>query len=124
MVTGFAGVACHGIAVDTDEPLGLANAAAFGDVCQHVDGLLLGQVGMEQRSSLAFGEPDRAGSTAEEANRVVLAVMFADREVFPAPDTVIGTVGIQATEAREVIHGPPPAMYLIVSSKGCDSSLG
>jgi hypothetical protein len=78
---------------------------------------------MEQRSSLAFGEPDRAGSTAEEANRVVLAVMFADREVFPAPDTMIRTVRIQATEAREVIQGPPPASYPIISSKGCDSSL-
>jgi len=99
--------------VDPDEPLGLADAAALGDVLQDRRGLLGGQVGMEQRRPLAFGELRAAGATAEEADRVVLAVMAADGEVFPATDALIGALGIQAAEPREVIHGPPPSAYSV-----------
>jgi hypothetical protein len=95
----------HRIAVDTHEPLGLANAASLGDVLEDGDGFLLGQVGMEQRSALTFGEPITAGATSEEADRVGLAGATADREVFPTSGAVIGALRIQTTTAREVIHG-------------------
>jgi hypothetical protein len=98
MLAGLAGVACHGVAVDSHEPLGLADAAAFGDVFQDGGGLLPGQVGMEQRGPLAFGETTATGPTAEEADRVVLAVMAADGEVLSAPEAMIGAIGIQAAE--------------------------
>ncbi len=110
MVAGLADVAGHGVAVDPHEPLGLADAAALGDVFEQGDGLLLAQVGVEHRSALAFGEPIATGATSEEADRSGFAVMTADREVFPAPDAMIGALGIQAAEPREVIHGPPPTM--------------
>jgi hypothetical protein len=113
VVAGLADVAGHRIAVDPDESLGLADAAALGDVFQHGGGLLHCQVGMEQRGALAFGGPTAAGTAAEEADRVALAVVAADGKVFSAPDTRIGAPGIQAAEAREVVHGPPPTDHAI-----------
>jgi hypothetical protein len=108
MVAGLARVAGHGVAVDARQSLGLADAAALGDVLQDRLGLLAGQVGMEQRGALALGEAAPARPTAEEADRVILAISAADREVFAAPGAEIGASRIRAAEAREVIHGPPP----------------
>jgi hypothetical protein len=124
MVARLAGVSGHGVAVDAHEPLGLADAAALGDVPQHGRGLLLGQMGMEQRGPLAFGEPIAAGATAEEADRVALAVMAADGEVFSATDAMIGALGIQAAEPREVIHGSPPTTYHASRDRICDNASG
>jgi len=124
MVASLAGVAGHGVAVDADEPLGLADPAALGDVFQHGRGLLRGQVGMEQWGALAFGKPMATGPTAEEANRVVFPIMSADREIFSAPETLIGALRIQAAEAREVIHGPPPTTYHAPGASGCDTMSG
>jgi hypothetical protein len=124
MVARLADVAGHRIAVDPHEPLGLANAASLGDVLEDGDGFLLGQVGMEQRRALAFGEPITAGATSEETDRVVLAVATADREVFSTSGPVIGALRIQATEAREVIHGPPPTTYPALRDNTCDSNSG
>jgi hypothetical protein len=78
VVTGLAGVTGHRVAVDAHEPLGLADAAAVGDVLQDGDGLLPGQMRVEQRGALAFGEPIAARATSEEADRGRLAVMAAD----------------------------------------------
>jgi len=111
MVARLAGVSGHGVAVDAHEPLGLTDPAALGDVPEHGRGLLLGQMGMEQRRALALGEAIAAGATAEEADRVALAVMAADGEVFSATDAMIGALGIQAAEPGEVIHGPPPTTH-------------
>jgi hypothetical protein len=121
MVACLADVAGHRIAVDPHEPLGLADSASLGDVLKDSDGLLPGQVGMEQRCPLAFGESTAAGATSKETDRAVLAVMAADREVFPTPRTVIGTLRIQAAEAREVIHGPPPTTYPAMRASICDT---
>jgi hypothetical protein len=120
VVAGLADVSGHRIAVDSHESLGLADAAAVGHMFEHGEGLLLGQMGMEQRGALAFGEPVATGAATEQADRVVLAVMTADGEVFAATHTMIGTVGIQAAEPRKVIHSPPPATYPGNSAKSCD----
>jgi hypothetical protein len=112
MVARLAGGAGQGIAVDPHQPLGLADPAAVGDVLQHGDGLPPGQVGMEQRRPLGFGEPVATGTTSEEADYVTFAGMAADGEVFTAPEIMVGTLGIQAAEPCEVVHGPPLATYL------------
>jgi len=108
VVAGLADVAGHGVAVDPHQSLGLADAAAIGDVLQDGDGLLASQMGVEQRGPLAFGEAIAARAAPEEANRGGLAIVATDGEVFAAPDAVIGALGIQTAEAREVVHGPPP----------------
>ena len=74
--------------------------------------------------ALAFGEAIAAGAASEEADRVVLAVVTGDGEVFAAPDAVLGASGIQAAESREVIHGPPPAAYLTTRVRNCDAESG
>jgi hypothetical protein len=111
MAPGLAAVARHGVAVDLHESFGLADAAPLGDMLQHGDGLLRREVGAEQRSALALGEPVAVRPAAEEADRRGLAVVAADGEVFPAPDAMIGAPGIQAAEPREVVHGPPRVTY-------------
>jgi len=117
MLARLAGVAGHGVAVDAHQPLGLADPAALGDMFQHGRGLLPGQVRAEQRGRLAFGEAIATGATPEEADRVVLAVVAADGEVFAAPDAMIGASGIQAAESREVVHGLPPTTYPTIRAK-------
>jgi hypothetical protein len=124
MLARFAGITGHGIAVDAHQPFGLADPAALGDVLQDRSGLFPGQVGMEQGCALAFGKPIATGATAEEADRVFLAIVAADGEVFPPSDAMIGTRGIQAAEPREVIHDLPPVTYLGDRTTGCDSLSG
>jgi hypothetical protein len=124
MLARLAGVSGHGVAVDPDEPPGLADAATFGDVLQDGRGLLLRQVRMEQRGALAFGEPSATGPAAEEADRVALAIVAADGEVSSAAEAMIGAVGIQAAEARDVIHGPPPTTYQAPGASGCVTASG
>jgi hypothetical protein len=124
MIPGLAAVAGHGVAMDADESLGLADAAPLGDVLQDGRGLLRRQVGAEQRRALAPGEPVAAGAAAEESDRRGLAVVAADGEVSPAADAMIGALGIQAAGRREVIHGPPRATYPVTGAYGCDSVSG
>jgi hypothetical protein len=92
------------IAVDVDQAPGLSDAAALGEVLEHRAGLLLGQVGVEQRGALALGEAVLAGVAVEQADVVLLAVAVADREVCGVSLAVEGAVGILAAEAREIVH--------------------
>jgi hypothetical protein len=124
VVAGLAGVAGHRVAVDPHQAFGLADAAPLLEVLEDGGGLLLGQMRTEQGGALAFGETIAAGATSEEADRGVLAVASGDGEVFAAPDAVIGTLGIQAAESREVVHGPPPAAYLTIRARSCDTESG
>jgi hypothetical protein len=124
VVAGLAGVAGHGVALDPHQAFGLADAAPLLEVLEDGGGLLLGQMRTEQGGALAFGETIAAGATSEEADRGVLAVASGDGEVFAAPDAVIGTLGIQAAESREVVHGPPPAAYLTIRARSCDTESG
>ncbi len=97
--------------MDADESPGLADPAPLGDVLQHGGGLLWWQVGAEQRGALALGEPIAAGAAAEEADWGGFAVVTADGEISLASDPMIGALGIQAAEPREVVHGPPRVTY-------------
>lgn len=94
-----------GIAVDVDQAPGLSDAAALGEVLAHGAGLLLGQVGVEQRRALALGKAVLAGVTIEQPDVVLLAVAVADGEVFGVTLAVEAASGILAAEASEVVHG-------------------
>ena len=124
VVAGLAGRAGHGVAVDAHQAFGLADTASLGEVLQDGGGLLLGRMLTERRGPLAFGETIAAGAASEKADRGVLAVATGDGEVFAAPDAVLGTVGIQAAESREVVHGPPPTAYLAIRARSCDAESG
>jgi hypothetical protein len=94
-----------GIAVDLDQASGLPDAAALGEVLEHRAGLLLGQVGVEQRRALALGEARLAGVAVEQPDVVLFAVAAAYGEVSGVASAVKGAMGILAAEACEVVHG-------------------
>jgi hypothetical protein len=67
VVAGQGAEAGDGVAVDADQPAGLADADALGDVGQDGDGGGGGEAGVEQRGAFAFGEAVPAGAAAEHA---------------------------------------------------------
>ena len=81
MVPGGAGQSDNGVAMDTDEAPGGADAAPLVEVFEYREGLLLGQVAAVQRRALALREAGAAGVAVEQAELLLLAVAAADREV-------------------------------------------
>jgi hypothetical protein len=106
---GGAGHPDDGIAMDADEPPGLADAAALVEVGEHGAGRLVGEPAVEQGRALALGEAGLAGVAVEQADVVVLAVAVADRQVAGAAAAVGGAVGVLAAKAGEVVHGSEPS---------------
>src|SRR5262249_30459798 len=84
------------------QPPGLSDAAPVGQVGQHVQGLLVGKLGPEQWSALAFGEPVLATPAVQQTG-LLLAVPAADGQV-PRPTLgVLGAEGVEAAKAGEVL---------------------
>jgi len=98
MAPGLAAVAGNGLAVDADEPPGLADAVALGDVSEDRDRLLRRQVGAEERGALALGEASLADAAAEQSAGLIGAVAMTHGEISGPPLAVLGAVGIQAAE--------------------------
>src|SRR5262249_55801855 len=97
-------VAHYPIAMPLPKPLGLADAAPLGQVLQDRDRLLGGDVGAVQGCPLAFREPRAAGAAPQEPVLFLVPVAAVDHEVLPTADAVVSTRGVQAAEAREVVH--------------------
>lgn len=102
--TGHLRQAGDRVPVDVDQTSGLSDAAALGEVLEHGAGLLLREVGVEERRALALGEAVFAGLAVEQSDVMVLAVAGADGEVSDVALAVGGAIGFLATEAREVVH--------------------
>jgi hypothetical protein len=99
VLSGHAGQPHDGVAVDADESLGLADSVALDEMLEDGDGLLGGQVRVEQSGALAFGEARLAGSAEEQADLVAFAVTIADREVAEVALAVERAIGVLAAEA-------------------------
>src|SRR5512144_1990310 len=106
-------------AVHLAEPAGLADAAPLGDVLQHRFGLPRWQPGVEQRCPLPLREAGLAGAAAEHAAGLVGAVATGHGQGSGTTLTVGGAPGIQAAEAREVIHGVGPSVRSSELMAGC-----
>jgi hypothetical protein len=104
MLPGPAGQSDDGVAMDPDEASGRPDAAPLVEVVQDGEGLVLGQMGVEQGRTFAFGEAVLAGLAVEEADVVLFAVAGADGEVAGVAETGGGAVGVLTAEAREVVH--------------------
>ena len=98
VLAGQQGQPGDGVLVDPDQPGGLADAAALGEVLQDRQDLVVRELGVEQRRPLELGEPGLAGVAVEQAV-VGLAEVVADREVAGAAPAVVGAVGVLAAEA-------------------------
>jgi hypothetical protein len=111
---GEQGIAGDSVLADAGQPTGLAHAAAVGQVGEDGGGRLRRQAGVEQRGALALGEAGLAGAAAEQA-AAVGAVAHGHGEVAVPALAVVGTVGVQAAKAAQVIvvrpslahRGPP-----------------
>jgi hypothetical protein len=90
MGPGLPAVAGDGLPIDADEPAGLADAIALGDVMEDREGLLRRQVGAEERGALAFGEAGLAGPAAEHPLGLVRAVAMRNGEISITPLAVLG----------------------------------
>jgi hypothetical protein len=107
----FAGdpaVAADSAAIRLAEPSGLSDAAPLGDVLQDRFDFLLGEPRVEQRCPLPLGEAGLAGTTAEHASALVWPIAAGHGQISGSPFAMFGAVGIQAAEAREVVHGAAP----------------
>lgn len=101
---GAGGVACDGVLIDAREPPGLSDPAPVGQVREDVEGFVVGQAGIEQGGALAFGEAVLAAAAVEEPP-VLLTVIPADGEVAGAPHAILGTGGVLAAKAGQIV-GP------------------
>jgi hypothetical protein len=105
MGPGLAAVAGDGLPIHADEPAGLSDAVALGDVVEDRDVLIRRQSGAEEGCPLSLGESGLAGPAAEHAASLRRTIAMGDGEVSGPPLAVLGAAGIQAAEAREVVHG-------------------
>jgi hypothetical protein len=103
VAAGASGVVGGGVLGDADEPPGLPDAAAVGEVGEDIEGLLVGEFAAEEGSALAFGEAVLAGAAVEEPP-VLLAVAGADGEVVGTAFAVLGAVSVETAEAGQVVR--------------------
>jgi hypothetical protein len=108
VLAGGSAQAADGAPIHLAEPAGLADTAPLGDVLQDRFDLLRGQPSVEQGRPLPLGEAGLAGPTAEHSPLLARAVSAGHREISGPPLAMFGAVGIQAAEAREVVHGAAP----------------
>jgi len=105
MFTRGAALAADGIGMDLDQTRRLEDTTTLVDVFEDRANLVLGQVGAVQRGALALGETVATGAAIEQAKLPGLAESAGDGEVSRVAAAEVGTLGIQATESREVVHG-------------------
>src|SRR5262245_19809877 len=104
MSTGEQGQSRDGILVDPHQSGGLTSTAAVGEVLEDRQHLVMWELGVEQRGPLELREAGLA-SAAVQQPVLGLAVVTADGQVAGTPSAGVGTVGILAAEAVEVIRG-------------------
>jgi hypothetical protein len=104
LLPGSAGQSYDGIAMDTDEASGLADAATLGQVLQDRDGGRFGEMTAVKRRALALREVGVAGVAVEQAELLLLAVAAAHGKVAGVASAIESTVGVLAAEASEIVH--------------------
>src|SRR5206468_4002709 len=100
--------AADGAPVHLAEPAGLADAAPLGDVLQDRLDPLRRQPRVEQGRPLPLGEAGLAGGAAEHAPLLARAVAAGHGQVSGPPLAMLVAAGIQAAEARQVVHRAAP----------------
>jgi hypothetical protein len=104
MLSGDAGQSDDGVGIDPDQASGGADATALIQVLEDGEGLLLGEMGVEQGRALSLREAALAGVAVEQADVVLLAVAGADGKIASVALAVEDALGVLAAEAREVVH--------------------
>jgi hypothetical protein len=107
VVAGLAAQPHDGVAVDADQAVGLADAAAVLEVGEDGGRLVVRQAAVEQRRALPLREPLLAHLAVQE-QPIAVPVAGADGDVALAPRPTARAVGVQAAEARQVGHDGTP----------------
>jgi len=81
MLAGEEGQPGDRVAMDATEPSRLAGADPFVQMLQDRDDLLVGELGLVERSPLMFREPSLTGSAAQEADIAVFSHEVVNGEV-------------------------------------------
>jgi hypothetical protein len=104
MLSDDAGQATDGVGIDADQASGGADATALVEVLEHGEGLLFGEMAVEEDRAPALGEAILARLAVEQSDLAQLAVAGADREVAGVTVAVEDALVVLTTEAREVVH--------------------
>jgi len=88
VLSGEQGQPGDGVAMDATQPCRLAGADPFVQVLQDRDDLLMGELGLVERSPLIFREPSLTGFAAQEANIAVFSHEVVDGEIAAIADAV------------------------------------
>jgi len=115
MIAGLAGQPHDGVAMDADESLGLANAVALDQMFEDRDGHPRGEAGAGQGCALSLGESCLAGIAVEQADMALLAVAITDGEVAGVASAAERAFGVQAAEARQVVHQIIPTGRMMIA---------
>jgi hypothetical protein len=89
---------------------GLPDAASLGDMFQDRFDLLRRQSRVKEGCPLALGEAKLADTATEHASLLMRAVAAGYGQISGPSLAMLGAVGIEATEAREVIHDEAPSV--------------
>ena len=104
MVSGDAGQSDDGVGIDPDQTPGGADATALIQVLEDGEGLLFGEMAVEQGCTLSLRGAALAGVAVEQADVVLFAVAGADGKIAGVAPGVEDALGVLAAEAREVVH--------------------
>ena len=104
MITGQAGQADDGVAMDTDQACRGADAASFLEMAEDRHDRVVGELGAEEDGASVLGEGALAGVAAEQSVLALRSEAVVDREISGVAAAEIRTLGIGAAEAREVVH--------------------
>jgi hypothetical protein len=104
MLAGQTGQADDGVAMDTDQACGGADATSFLEMAEDRHDRVVRELGTEEDGPLVLGEGALAGVAAEESVLALLPEAIVNREVSGVASAEIRTLGIGATEARKVVH--------------------
>jgi hypothetical protein len=97
-------------AIDTAKSSGLADATPLGDVVQDRLKRLRRKPGVEVRRPLPLGKTGLANAAPEHSPLLLGAVATGHGQISSPPLSMFRAIGIEAAEAREVIHDTAPPL--------------
>jgi hypothetical protein len=88
----------------------LTYATPLGDVIEHRFQLLRRNAGVKVRCPFSLGKTDLANATPEHSPLLMRAVATGHGEISGRSFAMLGAIGIEAAEVREVIHDAAPPL--------------
>ena len=109
MPAGDPTITSDGVGIHLAKPTGLPNAAAIGNVLEHRLDLLGRKPSIAQRRPLPLGKPSLARATSKHPSSLLGSVTMRHSQISDPPLAIVGALGIQAAEAREIVHVSSPS---------------